>query len=71
MRSDGALTDTMITPAPGIPSDHESYVRLMLDLMVAAFQSDATRVCTFMLDPAERTTFSSAVSRRCPCLGPH
>ena len=50
MRSDGALTDTMMTPTPGIPADHQSYVRLMLDLMIAAFQSDATRVATFMLD---------------------
>ena len=49
MRSDGALTDTMMTPTPGIPADHQSYVRLMLDLMIAAFQSDATRVATFML----------------------
>ena len=50
MRSDGALPDTMMTPTPGIPADHQSYVRLMLDLMIAAFQSDATRVATFMLD---------------------
>ena len=48
MRSDGALTDTMMTPTPGIPADHQSYVRLMLDLMIAAFQSDATRGATFM-----------------------
>ncbi len=34
-------------PTPGIPADHESYMRRMMDLMVAAFQSDATRVCTF------------------------
>ena len=38
------------TPTPGIPDDHESHVRLMLDLIVVAFQSDATRVCTSMLD---------------------
>ncbi len=57
MRSDGALTDTMTTPTPGIPADHESYVRLMFDLMVAAFQSDATRVCTFMLDHGQSNRY--------------
>ena len=57
MRSDGALTDTMMTPTPGIPADHESYVRLMLDIMVAAFQSDATRVCTFMLDHGQSNRY--------------
>ncbi len=57
MRSDGALTDTMMTPTPGIPADHQSYVRLMLDLMVAAFQSDATRVATFMLDHGQSNRY--------------
>ena len=47
---DKALTDTLTVPAPGIPSNHESYIRLMFDLIVLAFQTDATRVCTFMLD---------------------
>ena len=61
MRSDGALTDTMTTPTPGIPADHESYVRLMLDLMVAAFQSDATRVCTFMLDHGQSNRYFSFI----------
>ncbi len=57
MRDDGAQSDTLTTPTPGIPSDHESYVRLMLDLMVAAFQSDATRVCTFMLDHGQSNRY--------------
>ena len=57
MRSDGALTDTMMTPTPGIPADHQSYVRLMLDLMIAAFQSDATRVATFMLDHGQSNRY--------------
>ncbi|HEX4148727.1 MAG TPA: DUF1552 domain-containing protein, partial [Pirellulales bacterium] len=33
----------------GIPSDYREHIRLMCDLMVLAFQSDLTRVCTFML----------------------
>ncbi len=57
VRSDGALTDTMMTPTPGIPADHQSYVRLMLDLMIAAFQSDATRVATFMLDHGQSNRY--------------
>ena len=56
-RDDGALTDTLTTPTPGIPDEHESYMRLMMDLMVAAFQSDATRVCTFMLDHGQSNRY--------------
>lgn len=34
---------------PGIPRDYRDHVRLMLDLMVLAFQTDSTRVVTFMM----------------------
>jgi hypothetical protein len=38
-------------PKPaGIPSDNEKHVRLLLDLMVLAFQTDTTRIATFLLD---------------------
>ena len=57
MRNDQALTDTLAAPDPGIPSDHEEYVRLMMDLVVAAFQSDATRVVTFMLDHGQSNRY--------------
>ena len=33
----------------GIPESYEEHARLMADMMVLAFQSDTTRVCTFML----------------------
>ncbi len=33
----------------GVPSDLATHIRLMSDLMVLAFRTDATRVCTFML----------------------
>jgi hypothetical protein len=33
----------------GIPESYDEHARLMLDMMVLAFQSDTTRVCTFML----------------------
>jgi hypothetical protein len=32
----------------GAPGDHQEHVRLMLDLMVLAFQTDATRISSFM-----------------------
>ncbi len=35
-------------PAPGIPGDFREHIRLMLDLMVLAFQTDSTRVLSFM-----------------------
>ena len=35
-------------PDPRIPRDFREHVRLMLDLMVLSFQTDATRVSTFM-----------------------
>lgn len=32
----------------GVPQDYEAHLRLMADMMVLAFQTDLTRVCTFM-----------------------
>lgn len=37
-------------PVPtGIPGSYEEHLRMMCDLMVLAFQTDVTRVCTFVL----------------------
>jgi hypothetical protein len=37
-------------PKPtGIPGDFQEHIRLMCDLLVLAFQTDSTRVCTFVL----------------------
>ncbi len=33
---------------PGVPSDFREHIDVMLDLIVLAFQSDSTRVCSFM-----------------------
>jgi hypothetical protein len=33
----------------GIPDDYAEHIRLLGDLMVLAFQSDSTRICTFVL----------------------
>ncbi|HEX7898002.1 MAG TPA: DUF1552 domain-containing protein [Planctomycetota bacterium] len=35
-------------PADGIPSDFPSYMRLLSDLLVLAFQTDATRIATYV-----------------------
>ncbi|MFN3651360.1 MAG: DUF1552 domain-containing protein [Armatimonadota bacterium] len=37
------------TPPSGIPKDYAEHLRLMADMMVLAFQTDQTRVLTFML----------------------
>lgn len=54
---DKELTDSMLRPKPGIPTSHQEYVRLMLDMVVLAFWSDATRVCTFMLDHGQSNRY--------------
>jgi hypothetical protein len=43
-------TPTLQRPAPGIPAVPEDHIRLMLDIMVLAFQMDRTRVATMMLN---------------------
>ncbi len=42
------VPDGVSQPA-GIPGSYEEHIRLMADLMVMAFQTDSTRVCTFVL----------------------
>ncbi len=37
-------------PAEGIPQDIGEHMRLMCDIMVLAFQTDATRICTLKLN---------------------
>lgn len=36
----------------GVPRDYATHVRLMYDIMALAFQTDSTRICTFMLENA-------------------
>ena len=33
----------------GVPATYEEHIRLMCDLLVPAFQTDTTRVCTFVI----------------------
>ncbi|MEL6108520.1 MAG: DUF1552 domain-containing protein [Planctomycetota bacterium] len=51
------LQDALKRPADGIPQDHETYMRTMLDMVVLAFWSDATRVCTFMMDHGQSNRY--------------
>ena len=57
MQADRALTNSLRRPVAGIPSDHEEYVRLMMDMIVLAFWSDATRVVSFMLDHGQSNRY--------------
>ena len=51
------LSKSLIRPASGIPEDHGEYIRTMFDMMTLAFWSDATRVCTFMLDHGQSNRY--------------
>lgn len=44
-------------PEAGVPENHEAYMRLMMDMITLAFWSDATRVCTFMLDHGQSNRY--------------
>ena len=44
-------------PSVGIPDDHETYMRTMMDLMVLGFWSGATRVGSLMLDHGQSNRY--------------
>jgi hypothetical protein len=45
----GRVPDPAVETPAGIPGDYGAHVQLMFDLMVLAFQTDSTRVATFLL----------------------
>lgn len=45
----GAAAVAGMAEPSGIPSEYAAHIRLLADMMVLAFQTDLTRVCTFML----------------------
>jgi Protein of unknown function (DUF1552) len=51
-RAESATGEDLSLPAqpPGIPFKYEDHVALMYDLLALAYQSDTTRVFTFMMD---------------------
>jgi hypothetical protein len=44
-----ASASEQVAKPDGIPKDFEQHIRLMCDLMVTAFQTDQTRIITFMI----------------------
>ena len=47
-REQGQLVAIGASKPTGIPRDYSEHIRLMGDMMVLAFQTDLTRICTFM-----------------------
>ncbi len=45
----GAAPDPEVETPSGIPAKFEEYVQVMFDMLVLAFQTDSTRVATFLL----------------------
>jgi hypothetical protein len=45
----GEAKDPAVPTPPGIPTDYGEYVQLMYDMLILAFQTDSTRVATFLL----------------------
>jgi hypothetical protein len=45
----GAVQDPSIETPAGIPADYTQYVQLMYDMLLLAFQTDSTRVATFLV----------------------
>lgn len=51
------LAKSLVRPPSGVPDDHGEYIRMMLDMIALAFWSDATRVCTFMMDHGQSNRY--------------
>jgi hypothetical protein len=45
----GKIPDPDLDAPPGIPTDHAEHMQLMYDMLVLAFQTDSTRMATFLL----------------------
>ena len=48
-RLDDKAPDPDVETPAGIPGDYEAYIQLMFDMLVLAFQTDSTRIATFLL----------------------
>jgi hypothetical protein len=60
----------MPRPADGIPQDIDEHMRLMCDILVLAFRTDTTRVCTLKLNNDHSSLrFPSLISDRSPTQG--
>jgi hypothetical protein len=45
----GDVPDPKVATPTGVPASFEDYIQVMFDLMVLAFQTDSTRIATFLL----------------------
>src|SRR5262245_52468657 len=45
----GAAPDPAVDTPSGIPANFEEYIQIMFDMMILAFQTDSTRISTFLL----------------------
>ncbi len=45
----GNVPDPTAQTPPGIPPSYEDYIQVMFDMMLLAFQTDSTRIATFLL----------------------
>jgi hypothetical protein len=48
-RDNAQLIPNLDKPAPSIPENYSDHTRMMFDLMTVAFQTDSTRVVTFLM----------------------
>ena len=63
-RKQAMLTNTT-TPPGGHPENHQEYMRLMFDMMVLAYWTDATRVASFMLDHEQSNRYFDFIPEVC------
>lgn len=45
----GETPDPSVDTPPGVPASYQEHIRLMYDMMLLAFQTDSTRVATFLM----------------------
>jgi hypothetical protein len=45
----GKVPDPAITTPAGVPTSFEEYIQVMFDMMLLAYQTDSTRIATFLL----------------------
>lgn len=45
----GASPDPNVTTPSGVPTSFEEYIQVMFDMMLLSFQTDSTRIATFLL----------------------
>ncbi len=60
----GTSPERIRPSVPGIPERHDEHMRMLMDILVLAFQTDSTRVATFVLGhEISRIVFSFADSK--------